>query len=41
MKHLKQVVAFFLLFSFLISLSYAEPLDDSVLLSYYDDSVFW
>ena len=41
MKHLKQVVAFLLLFSFLISLSYAEPLDDSVLLSYYDDSVFF
>ena len=43
MKHLKRVVAFLLLLSFLIIIpfAYAERLDDSVLLSYYDDSVFF
>lgn len=41
MKHLTRVIAFFLLFSFIVPLAYAEKLDDSVLLSFFDDSVIF
>lgn len=41
MKHLVRVIAFFLLFSFIVPFAYAEKLDDKVLLSYFDDSVIF
>lgn len=41
MKHLTRVIALFLLFSFIVPFAYAEKLDDSTLLSYFDDSVIF